>query len=100
MSADNYQTLLPTPYEEYSRGGGPVAPTWLSGVKAVARSVAGVLPALLLVLLAGVLALLGLVCDQGRRTYALSYADRFIDLAAVLVGRPLSVLRRGNPTQM
>jgi hypothetical protein len=40
-----------------------------------------------LVLFAGVLALLGLACDPGRRVYALAYADRFVDLAAVLVGR-------------
>lgn len=63
-------------------------PPWLSGVKAVAQPVAAALPALLLVLFAGVLALLGLACDQDRRTYALDYADRFIDLAAVLLGRP------------
>ncbi|MGH4006916.1 MAG: hypothetical protein ACRDTH_01880 [Pseudonocardiaceae bacterium] len=65
-----------------------MAPTWLSGVKAVAQLVAGALPALMLVIFAGVLSLLGLACDQGRRDYALAYADRFIDLAAVLVGRP------------
>ena len=65
-----------------------MAPTWLSGVKAVAQSVAGALPALMLVIFAGVLSLLGLACDQGRRAYALAYADRFIDLAAVLVGLP------------
>ena len=69
-----------------------MAPTWLSGVKAVAQSVAGALPALMLVIFAGALSLLGLACDQGRRAYALAYAlayaDRFIDLAAVLVGRP------------
>jgi len=40
------------------------------------------------VIFAGVLALLGLACDHGRRAYALDYADRFVDLAAVLVGRP------------
>ncbi|MGH3687934.1 MAG: hypothetical protein ACRDQY_08550 [Pseudonocardiaceae bacterium] len=65
-----------------------MAPTWLSGVKAVAQSVAGALPALILVIFAGVLSLLGLVCEEGRRSYALAYADRFVDLAAVLVGRP------------
>jgi hypothetical protein len=65
-----------------------VAPTWLSSGKAVAQSVAGALPALVLVIFAGVLALLGLACDHGRRAYALAYADRFVDLAAVLVGRP------------
>jgi hypothetical protein len=45
-------------------------------------------PALVLVIFAGVLALLGLACDPGRRAYALDYADRFVDLAAVLAGRP------------
>jgi hypothetical protein len=65
-----------------------VAPTWLSGVTAVAQSVAGALPALMLVIFAGALSLLGLACDQDRRDYALAYADRFIDLAAVLVGQP------------
>jgi hypothetical protein len=48
----------------------------------------GAVPALVLVIFAGVLALLGLACDHGRRAYALDYADRFVDLAAVLVGRP------------
>jgi hypothetical protein len=65
-----------------------MTPTWLSGVKAVAQSVAGALPALVLVIFAGALSLMGLACDQGGRDYALAYADRFIDLAAVLVGRP------------
>ena len=65
-----------------------MGPSWLSGGKAVAQAVAGALPALVLVIFAGVLALLGLVCDHGRRAYALDYADRFVDLAAVLVGRP------------
>jgi hypothetical protein len=76
-----------------------MAPTWLSGVKAVAQSAAGMLPALLLVIFAGVLALLGLICDQDRRTYALAYADRLVDLAAVLVGRPLNALNRSNRNQ-
>ncbi len=75
-----------------------MAPTWLSGVTAVARSVAGAAPALLLVIFAGVLALLGLACDHDRRAYALAYADRFIDLAAVLVGRPRDPSRRVTGT--
>ena len=45
----------------------------------------------MLVLFAGMLSLLGLACDQGRHTYALAYADWFIDLAAVLLGRPRAV---------
>jgi hypothetical protein len=44
--------------------------------------------ALVLVIFAGVLALLGLACDHGRRAYSLDYADRFVALAAVLVGHP------------
>ncbi len=65
-----------------------MAPSWLSGGQAVAQAVAGAAPALVLVIFAGVLALLGLACDPGRRAYALAYADRFVDLAAVLLGRP------------
>jgi hypothetical protein len=65
-----------------------VAPSWLSGGKAVAQAVTGAAPALVLVIFAGVLALLGLACDPGRRAYALDYADRFVALAAVLLGRP------------
>jgi hypothetical protein len=66
-------------------------------VKAVAQPVAAALPALVLVLFAGVLALLGLACDQDRRAYALDYADRFIDLAAVLLGRPRTAPKTPNP---
>jgi hypothetical protein len=51
-------------------------------------------PALVLVIFAGVLALLGLACDRGRRVYALAYADRFVALAAVLLGRPRGPLTR------
>ncbi|MGH3916803.1 MAG: hypothetical protein ACRDTC_25850 [Pseudonocardiaceae bacterium] len=65
-----------------------MTPTWLPGVRAVAQSVAGALPALMLVIFAGALSLLGLACNQDRRDYALAYADRFIDFAAVLIGRP------------
>jgi hypothetical protein len=64
-----------------------VASSWLAGLKAVAQPVAGALPALMLVIFAGLLALLGLICEEGRRSYALAYADRFVDLASVLVGR-------------
>jgi hypothetical protein len=73
-----------------------VAPSWLSGGKAVAQAVAGAAPAVVLVIFAGVLALLGLACDHGRRAYALDYADRFVDLAAVLVGRPRGSSRRAT----
>jgi hypothetical protein len=55
------------------------------------------LPAILIVLFAGVVALLALALDSGRRQYALDLADRFADLAAVLVGaaRP----RRPRPLE-
>jgi len=36
----------------------------------------------LVVIFAGLLALLGLACEHGRRSYALACADRFVDLAA------------------
>jgi hypothetical protein len=45
------------------------------------------------VIFAGLLSLLGLAWEEGRRSYALAYADRFVDLAAVLVGRPRKVPR-------
>jgi hypothetical protein len=62
--------------------------SWLAGLKIVVQAIAGALPALLVVIFAGVLALLGLACEPQRRGYALEYADRFIELAAVLVGWP------------
>lgn len=65
-----------------------MAPTWLANIKAIAQPVAGILPALIIVIFAGLLSLLGLICEEGRRNYALAYADRFIDLATVLIGNP------------
>jgi hypothetical protein len=47
---------------------------------------AGIIPATLIVLFAGLVALIALALDSGRRQYALDLADRFVDLAAVLVG--------------
>jgi hypothetical protein len=64
-----------------------VAPPWADGLRAVAQPVAGALPALLIVIFAGILAFLALPCDPGRRGYALAYADRLVHLAAVLVGQ-------------
>ncbi|MCM3920260.1 hypothetical protein ND748_00965 [Frankia sp. AiPs1] len=61
---------------------------WLAGLRAVVQPVAGALPAILIVLFAGILALAGLACEPGRRSYALAYADRLVDLAAVIIGRP------------
>jgi hypothetical protein len=67
--------------------------TWTAGLKAIA----GVAPAVLLVLFAGLLALLGLACEPGRRAYALAYVDRFTVLAAVLVGRTPQTEPAGSP---
>jgi hypothetical protein len=53
---------------------------------AVGRFLLGMLPALVTVLFAGVIALLALLMDQQRRGYALQVADRFYNFAAVLVG--------------
>ena len=57
----------------------------------------GIIPATLTVLFAGLIALIALALDSGRRQYALDLADRFVDLASVLVGvtRP----RRPEPLQ-
>ena len=49
------------------------------------RFAIGALPALLAVVFAGVIALLALLLDTGRRDYALQIADRFIKFAAVLI---------------
>jgi hypothetical protein len=46
----------------------------------------GALPALILVLFAGLLGLLALACEEKRRDYALAYAEKFVKLAAVIVG--------------
>jgi hypothetical protein len=59
---------------------------WPLGIRSVAQAVAGVLPALLVVLFAGLLALFALACDADRRRFALDYADRFVGLARILVG--------------
>jgi hypothetical protein len=66
-----------------------MAPTWLPVVKAVVQPVVGALPALVLVVFAGVLGLLGLACGDSRRRYALDYAERFVSLAGVVVGMPV-----------
>src|SRR5262249_58914990 len=77
------------PYEEFRIGEevGPVSPGWATSLRAVAQAIAGALPALLLVIFAGLLALLALACGPGRRAFALDYADRLTDLATVVVGR-------------
>jgi hypothetical protein len=48
----------------------------------------GIIPATLTVLFAGLIALIALALDSGRRQYALDLADRFVDLASVLAGIP------------
>jgi len=62
---------------------------------------AGIIPATLTVLFAGLIAFIALALDSGRRQYALDIADRFVDLAAVLVGlirpRRSSVLQAAKP---
>lgn len=63
-------------------------PPWLTGLRVVALPLVGAVPAVLVALFAGLLALLALACESGRRAYALAYADRLVDLAAVLVGHP------------
>jgi hypothetical protein len=47
---------------------------------------AGIIPATLIVLFAGLVAIIALALDSGRRQYALDLADRFADLASALVG--------------
>jgi hypothetical protein len=58
------------------------------GIDKALVAVAGSVPALIIVVFAGLLALIGIACNEGRRQYALQYADRLVDLAAVLVGHP------------
>jgi hypothetical protein len=50
------------------------------------RFLLGSVPALLTVVFAGIIALLALALDKGRREYSLEVSDRFIKFAAVLVG--------------
>jgi hypothetical protein len=64
-----------------------VPPGWTISLRAVAQAVAGAVPALLVVIFAGLLALLALACGPGRRAYALDSVDRLTALAAVIVGR-------------
>lgn len=59
---------------------------------AVARLVAGALPAILLVVAVFLLSLVALLMGEDRRTYALEAVDRMLALAAVLVGLEPKVL--------
>lgn len=65
------------------------------------QMVAGLVPATLVVLFGGIVALLALALDDSRRQYALDLADRFVNLAAVLVGNtrltPLQTAAKAVP---
>jgi hypothetical protein len=56
----------------------------------VLQVIAGIVPAILIVLFAGLIALIALALDSDRRQYALDLAERFADLASVLVAVPRS----------
>jgi hypothetical protein len=56
----------------------------------VLQVIAGIIPAILIVLFAGLIALIALALDPDRRQYALDLAERFADLASVLVAVPRS----------
>lgn len=58
----------------------------MTPVVSSARVMAGVLPAVLLVLAVLLVALIALVLSTERRRFALSIVDRMLTLAAVLVG--------------
>lgn len=52
----------------------------------VLRFAVGILPALVLVIFYGVVSLIALALDEGRRSYALAFGRGCVNLAAVLVG--------------
>jgi hypothetical protein len=52
------------------------------------QAVLGIVPAALVVIFAGVIALLALFLDPGRRQYAHDLVGQFVDLAAVIIGSP------------
>jgi hypothetical protein len=64
----------------------------------VVRTIVLALPAVLVVVFAGIIALLSLALNKERRDYALQFAERSVELAAVLVGAPTpSRPRRPGP---
>jgi hypothetical protein len=65
-----------------------MTPPWIGSLHVLGHMIIGAIPALLVVLFGGILAILALGCGPARRDYALSYTDRCIDLAAVLTGAP------------
>lgn len=52
----------------------------------VVQAVTGTVPAILTVIFAGLVMLIGLCLGESRRAYALEAADRLVDLASVVVG--------------
>jgi hypothetical protein len=67
------------------------APLWLASRQrghVDLRFFIAAVPASLVAIFAGIVALLALFLDKGRRDYALHYADRCVDFAAALVGTP------------
>jgi hypothetical protein len=62
----------------------------------VARVLAGVLPAVLVVLALFIVATIALILGSDRRAYALDVADRLIALAGVLVGFDRNLLSAGH----
>jgi hypothetical protein len=61
------------------------------------RVIAGVLPALLVVVFAGVIALVALLMSEKRREYALAFAQHSVGLAAVLVGASAELGHGASP---
>jgi hypothetical protein len=64
-------------------------PVPLSSLSVLIRVAAGMLPALLIIVFAGLLVLAALPCGAERRAYTLAVVDRCIALAALAVGRPV-----------
>jgi len=62
----------------------------------VLQVIALIIPAILIVLFAGFIALIALALDSDRRQYALDLADHFAELASVIVGVPRSRRPRVN----
>lgn len=71
-------------------------PQWATGIRPVIQILAAAIPALVIVIFAGIIALLALACESGRREYALAFADRAVDLSAVLIGAPRSPKPKGT----
>ena len=59
-----------------------------AGTGRALQIVVGIIPATLTILFAGLISLIALCLDNGRRQYALDLADRFVGLASALMGAP------------